>query len=93
MIVTATKDRPATLVTLECTPVDIAVSVNREGAGVYSPAVLHPWAIHRTAVLNDRRGDTRGWDDIGVVELVTDTGMLPNRLPTPDDAVRRLTSH
>jgi len=29
-----------TLVTLECTPFDIAMSVNRRGAGVYSPAVL-----------------------------------------------------
>jgi len=31
-----------TLVTLECTPVDIAMSVNPRGAGVYSPSVLHP---------------------------------------------------
>ena len=29
-----------TLVTLECTPVDIVMSVNGEGGGVYSPAVL-----------------------------------------------------
>jgi hypothetical protein len=30
-----------TLVTLDCTPVDIAMSVIGEGGGVYSPAVLH----------------------------------------------------
>ena len=32
-----------TLVTLECTPVDIAMSVNPRSAGVYSPAVLRLW--------------------------------------------------
>jgi hypothetical protein len=31
----------ATLVALECTPVDIAMSVIGEGGTVYSPAVLH----------------------------------------------------
>lgn len=31
-----------TLVTLECAPVDITMSVNRRGAWVYSPPVLHP---------------------------------------------------
>ena len=30
-----------TLVTLECTPVDIAMSVVEQGGAVYSPAVLH----------------------------------------------------
>lgn len=32
-----------TLVTLECTPVGIAMSVNVGSAAVYSPAVLRPW--------------------------------------------------
>jgi hypothetical protein len=31
------------LVTLECTPVDIAMSVIGDGSGVYSPAVLGLW--------------------------------------------------
>ncbi len=31
-----------TLVTLECTPVDIVMSVIGEGGEVYSPRVLHP---------------------------------------------------
>jgi hypothetical protein len=33
-----------TRVTLECTPVDITMSVNRRGHGVYSPRVLRPWS-------------------------------------------------
>jgi len=31
-----------TLVTLECTPVDIAMSVGEQGVAVYSPLVLRP---------------------------------------------------
>jgi hypothetical protein len=31
-----------TLVTLECTPVDIAMSVSAKGGAVYSPSVLRP---------------------------------------------------
>jgi hypothetical protein len=31
-----------TLVTLDCTPMDIAMSVSDAGAAVYSPAVLRP---------------------------------------------------
>ncbi len=33
-----------TLVTLDCTSVDIAMSVTVAAGGVYSPPVLHPWA-------------------------------------------------
>jgi hypothetical protein len=33
-------ERDLTLVTLECTPVDIAMSVVEPGSAVYSPAVL-----------------------------------------------------
>jgi hypothetical protein len=36
-----------TLVTLECTPVDIAMSVVEQGSAVYSPAVLHPGSHHQ----------------------------------------------
>jgi hypothetical protein len=32
-----------TLVTIECTPVDIAMSVAKKGGAVYSPAVLRLW--------------------------------------------------
>ena len=35
-----------TLVTLECTPVDIAMSVVEKGGEVYSPAVLRPKDHH-----------------------------------------------
>ena len=37
----------ATLVTLDCTPFDIAMSVSEAGAAVYSPAVLHLWGQSR----------------------------------------------
>lgn len=35
-----------TLVTLDCTPFDIAMSVSGEGDPVYSPAVLRPRGHH-----------------------------------------------
>jgi hypothetical protein len=44
----------STLVTLEWTPVDIATSVIRGGAWVYSPPVLHPQVRTRSEELDIR---------------------------------------
>jgi len=40
-----------TLVTLECTPVDIVMSVIGESGGVYSPRVLRLWSQITAAAL------------------------------------------
>jgi hypothetical protein len=47
-----------TLVTLECTPVDIAMSVIGEAGGVYSPRVLRLWGQGHVRVSLPLRGQT-----------------------------------
>ncbi len=48
----------ATLVTLECTPVDIAMSVIGEAGGVYSPRVLRLWGQGQSEFSLPLRGRT-----------------------------------
>ncbi len=77
-----------TLVTLECTPVDIAMSVGGEGRRVYSPRVLRlrgqgAWRQFQAGAMGPLRGGVPGYARPMMVDIDSNAVHALLALPAP----------